>query len=112
MKERHPKTDADEYWSFLIKHQFKMAKSLEDNAQPKKLEQNLQKMLKPFRLWSGTQRRKAIGADNKGANNDRNNNNNNDNDGSGNGALACGNNYYNINNKGSGKGFTVERIQQ
>ena len=101
MEERHPKTDADEYWGFLIKHQFKMAKSMEDNVQPAKLEQNLQKMLKPFRLWSGAQRRKTNGADSKGDNTDNNNRNNNNTDkGSGKGFTVIQDN----NNKGIGKG--------
>ena len=115
LKERHKKIDADDFWGFLVNLQPGKAAKMENNTNANKTEADIQVMIKPYRQWSGSQRRKNTDKNDnyynnnkgsgKGASADGNDYNNNNNDGSGNGAPTGG--YYNTNNKGSGKGFTV-----
>ena len=102
LKERHKKIDADDFWGFLVNLQPGKAAKMENNTNANNTEADIQVMIKPYRQWSGSQRRKNIGTD-KNDNTDSFNYHNNFNDkGSGKGASAS-----NTDNKGSGKGFTV-----
>ena len=49
LEERHGKIDVDQFWSYMIKLQSGMAKTLEENVRQARLEPNLQKMIKPYR---------------------------------------------------------------